>query len=39
MIKYEMITGHFTAQGRLYGWNSVVVSDFFFPALTRLAWE
>lgn len=30
-IKYEMITGHFTAQGCLYGWNSVVVSENCFP--------
>lgn len=27
MIKYEMITGHFTAQRCLFGWNSVVVSE------------
>lgn len=31
VIKYEMITGHFTAQGCLFGWNRVVVSEKLFP--------
>ena len=37
LIKYETITGHFTAQWCLFGWNSVVVSEKTFSRSVR-AW-